>query len=159
MSVKNRNAVTEMLTAPDKNITKTSGSNGVLSRLFRQMLWDLNINVSQFGSLLQNYVLNPHNGIPDNKKDQISARGNMAKELSKTQMTWKVFCKALRFLGIAKIDFSLKAYHYDGRTTLHSTTVNMGGRNEAFYKQLEQPEEQELVQDIHYLDPSIDGED
>lgn len=121
-----KNKLTKILTAPDKDIKKTFGANGVLSRLFRQMLLDLNVGPSRFGSLLQDYILDPRNGVPNNKKDQTSMRGNLTKEFSRPQMTWKVFCKALRFLQITKIEFVIKAHHRHGKTTIHSTVVDFG---------------------------------
>lgn len=126
-----KNKLTRILTAPDKDIKKTHGANGVLSRLFRQMLLDLNIGPSRFGSLLQEYILDPRNGVPNNKKDQTSMRGNLTKEFSRPQMTWKVFCKALRFLQITKIEFVIKAYHRTGRSTIHSTVVALPGAYQA----------------------------
>lgn len=122
-----RNKLTRILTAPDKDIKKTFGANGVLSRLFRQMLLDLNIGPSRFGQLLQHYILDARNGVPNNKKDQTSQRGNLTKELSKPQMTWKVFCKAMRLLQIVRIEFVVKAHHPGGKTSLHSTVVDFGG--------------------------------
>lgn len=122
-----KNKLTKILTAPDKDIKKTHGSNGVLSRLFRQMLLDLNVGPSRFGSLLQDYILDPRNGVPNNKKDQTSMRGNLTKEFSRPQMTWKVFCKALRFMQIIKIEFVIKAHHRGGKSTIHSTVVDFGG--------------------------------
>lgn len=140
-----KNKLHRMLQAPDKEIGKTHGSNGVLSRLFRQMLLDLNIGGSRFGSLLQDYIQDSHHGAPLNKKDQTSMRGNLTKEFSRPQMTWKVFIKALRFLQLIKIDFVIKAYHANGKETLHSTTVVLGSRSETreFHEQLEQDENQE----------------
>jgi len=123
-----KNKLHRMLAAPDKEVKKTSGANGVLARLFRIILLDLNVTPSRFGSLLQHYILDPRNGVADNKKDQTSARGNLTKEFYKPQMTWKVFLKAMRFLRIKKIVFVVELHHSGpgDKTTLHSTEVNLG---------------------------------
>lgn len=145
-----------MLRLREHGVNKTYGANGVLSRLFRQMLLNLNVgDGSRFGALLQAYILDARHGVPNNKKDQQSMRGNLTKELSRPQMTWKVFCKALRFLQIVKIELSIKAYHEDGRTSLHQTTVDLGRRRDMheFNEALEQPEEQEAVQTVTCLEP------
>jgi hypothetical protein len=123
-----KNKLTRILTAPDKDVKKTFGANGVLSRLFRQMLLDLNIGPPQFSILMAQYLADPRNAVPNNKKDQTSMRGNLNKEFSRPQMTWKVFCKALRFLQITKIEFVLQASRAVGKPTIHSTEVNFGGR-------------------------------
>ena len=123
-----KNKLTRILTAPDKDVKKTFGANGVLSRLFRQMLLDLNIGPPQFGHLMAQYLADPRNAVPNNKKDQTSMRGNLNKEFSRPQMTWKVFCKALRFLQITKIEFVLQATRATGKPTIHSTVVDFGGK-------------------------------
>lgn len=148
------NKLTTLLLMKDKGVTKTSGSNGILSRLWRQMLLDLDIGPKKFGYMLQAYVIDPRNGFPNNRKDQISTRGNLTKEFARPQMTWKVFCKALRFLNILKIDFAIKAYHANGTQSLHSVTVNFGSRSntEDFNKLLEQSEEDEFVPEVECLD-------
>jgi len=144
----------EILNSPDKQVTKTFGGNGVLSRLWRQILLDLGIGPERFGIILQDHVTNPLNGIPNNKKDQISYRSNLTKELAKPQMTWKVFMKALRFLNILKVEITLTAYHANTKVTEHKAKINLGGRHTGhlFTKQLDQSESLEEVQSIEYLD-------
>jgi hypothetical protein len=153
-----KNKLNRILTAPDKEIKKTFGANGVLSRLFRKILWDLKIGPNRFGTLLQDYILNPLNGVPNNKKDQTSARGNLAKEFSKPQMTWKVFMKAMRFLQVWRIEFVVKLHHRGPgeKTTIHSTVVDLAdyGAKE-FDENDEQEETKELTQaglGVQYLD-------
>ena len=82
-------------------------------------------------------------------------RGNLTKEFSRPQMTWKVFCKGLRFLQIVKIELVVKAYHENGKTSLHSTHVDLGRRRDMqqFNEGLEQPESQEAVQNVPCLEP------
>ena len=121
-------SLTRLLNDPEKGITKTYGNNGVLSRLWRKMLQDLDVGPNKFGALLHAYIQDPQNHVPSNRKDQISARGNLTKELARPQMTWKVFCKALRFLNIVKIKFVIEAHHANGQVSLHSTMVNFGHR-------------------------------
>ena len=150
MAKQNMKAV---LASPDKGISKTYGANGVLSRLFRQMLHDLNITGPRFGNLLYDYITDSRHGVPNNKKDQTSIRGNLTKEFARPQMTWKVLCKALRFLQIVKIDLVIKAYHANGKTSLHSTVVQFGSRKELhlFNEGLEQSEDKESTIDVPYL--------
>jgi hypothetical protein len=149
-----QNKLNSLLNSPDKEVSKTSGANGVLSRLWRQMLFDLDITLPKFGAYLQAYILDPRNGVPNNRKDQISMRGNLTKEFTRSQMTWKVFCKALRFLNIVKIELIIKAHHHNGKITRHSTFINFGGRtvNNNFNELLEQDEDKEYVPRIDYLD-------
>lgn len=124
-----KNQIQKILQSPDKYMVRTHGANGVLSRLWLKMLGDLHVTLPRWGSLMADYITDARNGVPNNKKDQTSMRGNLTKEFSRQQMTWKVFCKALRFLQIVKIELVINAHHADGRTTLHSTVVDFGSRN------------------------------
>lgn len=156
-----KNEITKILTAKDKEVTKTPGANGALSRMFRQMLWDLEINLPRFHNYMMDFISDTRNGVPDNKKDHSSVRGNLTKEFAKPQMTWKIFCKAMRFIQLVKIDFVIKAYHVNGKTSLHQVTVNYGARKDLqnFTEELEQPEDQEDVEYHAALDQNQIKED
>lgn len=138
----------------DKGVSKTAGSAGILSRLFRQMMLDLNISPLKIHELMQAYILDPRNGVPNNRRDQISERGNLTKELARPQMTWKIFCKSLRFIGIRKVRLTLVATHANGVETTHGTFIDFGSRRdtEEFNKSLNQPEDQEATIHVEALD-------
>lgn len=78
---------------------------------------------------MADFVTDPRNGVSNNRRDQTSARGNLHKEFSKQQMTWKVFVKALRFLQFVKADFIVVAHTRDGKETIHKTTIHLNSRN------------------------------
>ena len=118
-----------VLAAEDKGISKIRGVSGTLARLWRLILIQNNIKLNIMDAMLNLYVRNSANGIPNNKRDQISARGNLTKEIFKPILSWKVFCKALKFIGARKFELSVKIYYYDGKTSQHSTMVNISGPN------------------------------
>lgn len=134
--------------------TATPGPNGVLSRLWRNILIERNVNGNMLNILLEKYVTNPRNHIRPNRKDQISARGNLMKEISRPQMTWKVFCKAMKFLNIAKMEVIIIATDLRGVKTEHSTTVLLsdGFTKGQIDELMDQDESREYVQPIDYLD-------
>ena len=150
-----KNNMQKVIAAPDKQVSKTSGANGVLSRLFRQVMSDLNVTGPRFGNLLQHYILDSRYGIPNNKKDQASKRGNMTRELASAQMTWKIFIKAMRILQFTKVEFIINCHHQDGKTSLHSTVVDFGTRGNfsKFNEALEQPENEEATIHVDCLLP------
>ena len=115
-----------LLNDPEKGMHETYGTNGILAHLFRRMLRDLNVSPMRWGNLMYDFITDPRNGVPDNKKDQTSYRGNFVKEFERRQMTWKVFCKAMRFLQLMRIELVIRAHHKGGRVTEHSTFVNFG---------------------------------
>lgn len=142
----------KMLNSPDKEVNKTSGANGVLSRLFRQILGDLNINPHRFEIHMLQFLGDPKNGYPNNRRDQTSARGNLMKEFARPQMTWKVFCKALRFLSFTSIELTIIGKRH-GRETVHKTSINFTHSTEdTFLASIEQAEEREQTVPVSYLD-------
>lgn len=99
-------------------------AEGVLARLFRQILFDVNVNIYKWDSLMVKYLNNPINGVPQNGKDRSSARGNLNKELRRPSMTWKVFRKGLRFLNPKGIRFEVHLEWDSKKKTVHSVTLS-----------------------------------
>lgn len=99
---------------------------GVLARLFRQILFDLDVNPFKWAMMMQRYLDDPRNGIPRNSKDRSSARGNLNKELRRPKMTWKVFRKALMFLGPVEATFIVRLKWQGGKTTEHDVKLVTG---------------------------------
>lgn len=122
---KKRNDMEEVFASEDRGVSKIVSMTGSLSKLFRLALFDNNLNLIAFNKLLNDYVIGPRSGIPNNKRDQTSARGNLIKEIFKPRMSWKVFCKALQILQVIKLDFSIITYHYDGRQRVHTVSVKL----------------------------------
>jgi hypothetical protein len=119
------NPLSKMLDDPNKGIYHTFGAVGMLSRLFRTMLKDLDIGGYQFNMLMAKFLNDPQNKIPENKRDQTSNRGNLNKEFQKGTMTWKVFCKAMRFLQVRGFKLTIEARRANGRVTSHSVEVDL----------------------------------
>lgn len=110
-----RHKLLTILQRPDKGMAATHGVTGTLSRLFRKMMVELNITPMKFSALLADYVRDKRNKVPDNRRDQSSIMGNLTKELSRPDMTWKVFCKGVRFLQFTRFEICLRAYRSNGK--------------------------------------------
>lgn len=125
-------------------------NNTILSRLFRRMLvyvagtvdvgpdnidtlpvdsgnfTNKMLSFGKYDSLMNMFVLDKRNCIASNRKDQSSARGNLQKEIFKADMSWKVFTKGLRFLGVRSFELTITLHHHNGRSSIHSESVNIG---------------------------------
>lgn len=112
--------VGRLLTSHTKLVEEATGA---LSRLFRQILFDINLESFRWGQLMDNYVKNPRNRIDQNNKDISSAKGNLAKELVRPDMTWKVFNKAMRFLNPKRVRIVVAIDWQNKKTTLHEVTL------------------------------------
>lgn len=106
------------------------GSDSILAAMFQGIRNDLGINTIKWNDLMENYVRDPKNCIPNNIRDRASARGNLAKELLKNKMSWKVFCKSLRFFNILKFDLIIRAHHPNGKITEHIKSISIGDYND-----------------------------
>jgi hypothetical protein len=115
--------VERMLKSSDKGVGEASG---VLSRLWRQILADRNMNPYTWGQLMQSYLDDPRNGIPRDIRDKSSVRGNLNKELKRPRMTWKVFMKGLRFLSPRWVRFEIHFGWDDGTESVHH--LDMGSK-------------------------------
>lgn len=110
----------KFFTSPDKQAKQ---AKGVLSRLFRLILRDLDVNWSFFNKLMKRYLDDPRNGVANNSKDRSSHRGNLTKELRRPKMTWNVFMKGIRFLGPKWCTLTIDLGWASGRVSRHSITV------------------------------------
>ena len=126
-----------------------TNASSVLSKLFRRMLvyvagtidvdeknidkipvdhptfMDHTVSSGKYEQLMVNFVNDPKNCIPENKKEQTSARGNLQKELLKNGMSWKVFVKSLRFLDLVGFDIQITAHHRNGKKSIHTEHMNI----------------------------------
>jgi hypothetical protein len=101
-----------------------SGTSGViLASLFRTIMHEMGINNEKFNYLMLRYLDDPRNHIPRNIRDRSTVRGNLKKQLLKTTMTWKVFCKSLMFLNIRTLEFNLSLEH-SNNDSHHQLIVN-----------------------------------
>lgn len=121
-------------------------SNSVLARLFMNVLNDLGIRWVRLEHLINAYVLDSRNGVPNNRKDMTTMKGNLVKSLTKPQMTWKVLMRGFRILEFTQIAIDIIATHPCGKKTVHGTIVELGNQKEAkeFNRRLNQSEESEL---------------
>ena len=105
---------------------KSGSVDSILASLYQKVLFDLGINTTRFNHLMEKFLVDTRNSIPQNIREKSSARGNLRKELLKTVMTWKVFCKGLRFLHISKFKLIVQLHHVNGKITEHSKQVVIG---------------------------------
>lgn len=155
--------LTRMLEDPNKEIHKTYGTSGLLSKLFRIMLRDLGIGGYRFSLLMEKFLNDPSNSVPANLRDRTSNRGNLNKEFSNSQMSFKVFCKALRFQQLVRFKLILEATHQDGTITVHEVGANLTNDEVPFPDDeddanLADKPPAEDQEEIPYLDTRFDDE-
>lgn len=105
---------------------KVKDASGVLSRLFRQILQELNVTPVKWNTLMNAYLSDPRNRVPRDNRGRSSTRGNLNKELCKSNMTWGNLEKAIRFLNPVKAEFTIKLTWHTGKTTVHNLKIGEG---------------------------------
>lgn len=79
---------------------KHSDPNAGLSRVFRQVLKDKNIGEQELNGRIVAYLTNTEQ---TDSKDLEASVNNITKELAQSEMTWKVFTKAMAILGVDEV--------------------------------------------------------
>ncbi len=121
-SKKLNNKLHQMINFRRAGLDRHSGLNYVLWDLFCNIISALNMNVYTWNSLMVNYVKKQERHF-QNRRDTASIRGNLNKEFTRGNMTWKVFCKGLMFLQVVKFKISIDLTFATGRTTHHEQVV------------------------------------
>ena len=103
----------------------TGGVTSILSRLYGKILLELGVGTTGINRLMESHLNNPKNGVPQNLKERASARGNLSKDLIKPTMTWKIFCRLVKFLHVSKFKIDITLYHSNHTPTVHSMLVNL----------------------------------
>lgn len=111
--------VQELLT--DK-VSAVLSSTGILSRLWRKTLCDLDITPRKWDQLMRNYLEDPSNNIPQSSREKSTHRGNLNKQLYGDPMSIKTFLRGLKFLGAVRVKFTIELTRHDA-TTIHSITL------------------------------------
>lgn len=112
---------------PQEIVKNAQGGAGtILAKLFKSMLVQEKIDSSYpWNFLMDKFIKDPKNNIEQDNRSQSSARGNLQKELLKSTMSWRVFCKALRFLTIKSFVITIEATHSNGKKSAHFYNVDL----------------------------------
>lgn len=102
---------------------QSGGVDGILASLYHGILFSLNINATRFNILMEQFLSDKQNGLADNIRDRSNIRGNLRKELLRSHMTWKVFCKGLLFLDVPSFEVVIRLHHRNKSITEHSKHV------------------------------------
>lgn len=101
----------------------------VIKALFSKIVNDLGITQTTWKRLMEVYLKDPLNHIPNNREAHVQERSALTKNyVSNHFMTWVMLCKALRFIRIKRFRISLTLVHSTNTTTEHGMWVNL--RNE-----------------------------
>lgn len=117
------NAMDKILSYKDKGQKETEASaGGILSRMWRQVLYDLNIGPLAWRDRVNIYMSKSKK---NNNSDKISMRGTINKELAERNMTFKTLIKGFKILGAVKFKISIKVTWENRSESTHVLNVNL----------------------------------
>lgn len=121
-----------------------SGITGVLAKMFRNIVHEMGVGPAQWDHFMDQHLnkelkiledrrrerlirqggVETREQIDTNRRDRTSLRGNLNKEFKRKIMTWKVFCKGMRFLQFRRFKFIIIGERMNGQLSTHSMIVS-----------------------------------
>ncbi len=97
-----------------------------LARLWRIILSDLQIEESNWKSLMNLYLTDPINGFEDNKAVLADKSGNLNSALCYNDMQMMIFIRALRFLQVTMATYEFTLHFKEQKSQSYSITIYYG---------------------------------
>ena len=104
-------------------------SENTLVRLFRTILFDRQIGVSNWSVLMARYADKNKGSMRSGTTDGSSDKSNLTKLLGSNKMTWNNFHQALCFLNIKAYRITITMDWKDGSSSEHSQKVTVSEEN------------------------------
>lgn len=113
-----------MLNDPNK---KVGESTNILAKLFRTILYDLDVTHGQLHRNILNYLEKQQMSVQKSVKEQTREKGNLVKELASNSLTWRNFVKGLQVINPVSAEIRVTLRWKRGRETSHVVNVNIQG--------------------------------
>lgn len=117
----------DMLADPEK---KTNETNNGLARLFRGILYDLNVDWGRLNRDINRYFDRQQLEVKRSVKEQTRERGNLIKELCGDALTWKNFVKGIQVLNPVSMELQVTLKWRKGIETVHKVNLNVANINQ-----------------------------
>lgn len=102
------------------------GVGGSLAELFRTIQYDLGIGGPRMEVLISEFIIAEKRTIPDNRVSRFLVRGNIRRELERPSMTFKVFIKMLKIIGVKMMNFGVGLeFNNDKEYQEHCVELNL----------------------------------
>lgn len=127
---------------------------GVLTRVFKMFLKAYGKDkTAVWNSLMDRYVLDPANNIPNDRSKQTSAKGNAKREYLAPQLSWTKFCEAMRFADFEKLEIYFVATDRNGEKMKLTEVIDFG-------EPIDTEPDNELIQNfVKPVDEAFDAND
>lgn len=101
----------------ENETTPVNDGRTVLARLFRQTMAGLNVDQERLAELIQTFVNDPANGVPEGPIAHRIAADNITKALNSPVMTLNTFLRGLKVLAFHQAHLAVAVTLYKGDVT------------------------------------------
>jgi hypothetical protein len=148
-----KNAVARLLSDSNKGVSSTSGTDGMLARIFREFLVSHRLSFDQWERLIREYIKEVSaeeeaaakvNGFAEyvyDKEHLTSLRTNLRNALAEKTMTWPTFVKGMRFFRTPWFDIEIKGEQM-------VTGVRIGAKLRVYTNELDRKAKDGVFSDI-----------
>ena len=98
------------------------GIQFILSNILTKLMVQAGMTGHQWHTLIDEFARSEVDH-PDNRKDMASIRGNLNKEFTREKMTFKVFCKAMKFLQFPSWKITITATMRNGQVIQYEQCI------------------------------------
>lgn len=101
---------------------------GMLAHLWRTILMERGIGIVEFNTATTQYIQRARRRQSISRTTSYFSRSNIYREMSKPSMTFKVFIKAMKLIGVARMTVQV-GIERKGLTSMHDASMNIGAED------------------------------
>lgn len=118
-----QNHMHDIISDPFKKSDRVKNNVGFLARVFREILFHASIDWDEWNELMQDYLDDPQNGIPNNPRSRTTERGNQNKACASINMTWKSLMKNFYFIKGQKLRITFELTRENGDVITNQSEI------------------------------------
>jgi len=125
------------------NIVRNKDAGFLLAEIFNNIRLDLEIGPEKWLMLMDTFLKAPELGLPDRGGERSAVKSRVEKELHTETMTWKMFLRGLRFLGVHEMSLKVICFR-DGEESSHRIKIRNVCNRVCFQRRYKEVEQQRL---------------
>tara|TARA_B100001057_G_scaffold463613_1_gene517991 strand:+ start:206807 stop:207586 length:780 start_codon:yes stop_codon:yes gene_type:complete len=118
-------------------INRNKDAGEILALIFKRIRLDLGIGPDNWILLMDTFLKAPELGLPDRGGERSAVKSKVEKDLGTDTMTWKMFLRGMRFLGVHEMALKVICFR-DGEETSHRILIRNVCNRVSFRKRFEE---------------------
>lgn len=104
-------------------INRNKDAGIILAKIFKRIQLNLGIGPDKWMVLMDAFLKSPDLGLPDKGGERSAVKSRVEKELNTPTMTWKMFLRGMRFMGVHEMALKVICFR-DGEETSHRILIS-----------------------------------